>query len=94
MVPLIAVAHGSRDPRSARVIAAAVAALREVRPDLDVRLAFLDLNAPSIDQVLDGVAHDGHTHAVVVPMLLGNAFHARVDLPDSWPLPRHATPPS
>ena len=81
MVPLIAVAHGSRDPRSARVIAAAVAALREVRPDLDVRLAFLDLNAPSIDQVLDGVAHDGHTHAVVVPMLLGNAFHARVDLP-------------
>lgn len=81
MVPLIAVAHGSRDPRSARVIAAAVAALREARPDLDVRLAFLDLNAPSIDQVLDGVAHDGHTHAVVVPMLLGNAFHARVDLP-------------
>ncbi len=81
MVPLIAVAHGSRDPRSARVIAAAVTALREVRPDLDVRLAFLDLNAPSIDQVLDGVAHDGHTHAVVVPMLLGNAFHARVDLP-------------
>jgi len=81
MVPLIAVAHGSRDPRSARVITAAVAALREARPDLDVRLAFLDLNAPSIDQVLDGVAHDGHTHAVVVPMLLGNAFHARVDLP-------------
>ncbi|MFC8933719.1 sirohydrochlorin chelatase [Rhodococcus sp. NPDC057135] len=81
MVPLIAVAHGSRDPRSARVIAAAVAALRETRPDLDVRLAFLDLNAPSIDQVLDGVAADGHTQAVAVPMLLGNAFHARVDLP-------------
>lgn len=81
MVPLIAVAHGSRDPRSARVIAAAVAALREARPDLDVRLAFLDLNAPSVEQVLDGVAHDGYTQAVVVPMLLGNAFHARVDLP-------------
>ncbi|TSD46532.1 sirohydrochlorin chelatase [Rhodococcus sp. KBS0724] len=81
MVPLIAVAHGSRDPRSARVIAAAVAALREARPDLDVRLAFLDLNAPSIDQVLDGVAVEGYTQAVVVPMLLGNAFHARVDLP-------------
>ncbi|QXW01696.1 sirohydrochlorin chelatase [Rhodococcus globerulus] len=81
MVPLIAVAHGSRDPRSARAITAAVAALREAQPGLDVRLAFLDLNAPSIDQVLDGVAHDGHTHAVVVPMLLGHAFHARVDLP-------------
>lgn len=63
------------------MITAAVTALREARPDLDVRLAFLDLNAPSVDLVLDGVAHDGHTHAVVVPMLLGNAFHARVDLP-------------
>lgn len=81
MTPLIAVAHGSRDPRSARVIAAAVASLRDSRPDLDVRLAFLDLNAPSLDQVLDGVASDGHSQAVVVPMLLGNAFHARVDLP-------------
>ncbi|QYB05278.1 sirohydrochlorin chelatase [Rhodococcus sp. USK10] len=81
MTPLIAVAHGSRDPRSARVVAAAVSALRERRPDLDVRLCFLDLNAPSVDQVIDTVAAEGHSSAVVVPMLLGSAFHARVDLP-------------
>ncbi|WP_072688370.1 sirohydrochlorin chelatase [Rhodococcus marinonascens] len=79
--PLIAVAHGSRDPRSARVVATAVSALRAQRPDLDVRLCFLDLNAPSVDQVLDAVAAEGHPSAVVVPMLLGSAFHARVDLP-------------
>lgn len=79
--PLVAVAHGSRDPRSARMVAAAVAAVRTRRPDLDVRLCFLDLNAPSVEQVLDGVADDGHTSAVVVPLLLGNAFHAAVDLP-------------
>ncbi|AOW94771.1 cobalamin biosynthesis protein [Rhodococcus sp. WMMA185] len=81
MTPLIAVAHGSRDPRSAQVVTAVVSALRERRPDLDVRLCFLDLNAPSVDQVLDAVAAEGHTSAVVVPMLLGSAFHARVDLP-------------
>lgn len=81
MTPLIAVAHGSRDPRSARVVAAAVSALRERRPDLDVRLCFLDLNAPSVDQVIDAVAAEGQSSAVVVPMLLGSAFHARVDLP-------------
>jgi sirohydrochlorin ferrochelatase len=80
MTPLIAVAHGSRDPRSARVVAAAVSALRAKRPDLDVRLCFLDLNAPSVDQVIDTVAAEGHSSAVVVPMLLGSAFHARVDL--------------
>jgi sirohydrochlorin ferrochelatase len=81
VTPLIAVAHGSRDPRSAQVVAAAVSALRERRPDLDVRLCFLDLTAPSVDQVIDAVAAEGHDSAVVVPMLLGAAFHARVDLP-------------
>lgn len=79
--PMIAVAHGSRDPRSARVVAAAVAAIRAQRPDVDVRLCFLDLNAPSVDQVVDAVAAEGHSTAIVVPLLLGSAFHARVDLP-------------
>ncbi|MEV0948429.1 sirohydrochlorin chelatase [Rhodococcus sp. NPDC049939] len=79
--PLIAVAHGSRDPRSARVVAAAVSALRARRPDLDVRLCFLDLNAPTVDQALDAVVAEGHSSAVVVPMLLSSAFHARTDLP-------------
>ena len=46
-----------------------------------MRLAFLDLNTPSVDQVIDAVAAQGHTEAIVVPLLLGSAFHARVDLP-------------
>lgn len=78
---LIAVAHGSRDPRSAATMHAVVEQIAAARPDLDVRLAFLDLNAPSVDQVVNSVAAEGHSHAVVVPLLLGSAFHARVDLP-------------
>ncbi|MFI1916333.1 sirohydrochlorin chelatase [Nocardia sp. NPDC020380] len=78
---LIAVAHGSRDPRSAATMHAVVEQIAAARPDLDVRLAFLDLSAPSVDQVVDAVAAEGHSHAVVVPLLLGSAFHARVDLP-------------
>ncbi len=81
MIPLIAVAHGSRDPRSARAVAAALAELRTEQPGWDVRLAFLDLNTPSVPQVRDAVDADGHRHAVVAPLLLGSAFHARVDLP-------------
>ncbi|MBJ8346850.1 sirohydrochlorin chelatase [Antrihabitans sp. YC2-6] len=79
--PLIAVAHGSRDPRSAATMQSVVARIREARPDLDIRLCFLDLNAPSVEQVIAGVAADGYRSAVVVPLLLGSAFHARVDLP-------------
>ncbi|WTL60345.1 sirohydrochlorin chelatase [Nocardia sp. NBC_01499] len=78
---LIAVAHGSRDPRSAATMSAVVAEIAAARPEFDVRLAFLDLSAPSVDQVVDAVAVQGHTHAIVAPLLLGSAFHARVDLP-------------
>jgi sirohydrochlorin ferrochelatase len=78
---LVAVAHGSRDPRSAATVAALVDEVRRQRPGLDVRLSFLDLSAPRLPDVLDGVAADGHRRAVVVPLLLGHAFHARVDVP-------------
>ncbi|HTF49822.1 MAG TPA: sirohydrochlorin chelatase [Pseudonocardia sp.] len=78
---LVAVAHGSRDPRSAATISALVDEVRRQRPDLDVRLSFLDLSTPRLSDVLTAVAADGHRDAVVVPLLLGNAFHARVDVP-------------
>lgn len=78
---LVAVAHGSRDPRSAATIAALVDEVRRQRPELDVRLSFLDLSTPRLPDVLAAVAADGHAEAVVVPLLLGNAFHAKVDLP-------------
>lgn len=80
-MPLIAVAHGSRDPRSAQVMAAVVADVRAANPGLDIRLAFLDLSLPSVPDVIAAVAADGHREAVVVPLLLGDAFHSRVDLP-------------
>ncbi|MGY4102819.1 sirohydrochlorin chelatase [Nocardia sp. R16R-3T] len=89
---LIAVAHGSRDPRSAATISAAVADIAAARPDIDVRLAFLDLNAPSVEQVVNAVAAQGHTQAVVAPLLLGSAYHARVDLPGLLAAARSAHP--
>ncbi len=73
---LIAVAHGSRDPRSAATVAELVGRVRERHPCLDVRLAFLDLSSPRLGTVLAGVRS-----AVVVPLLLGRAFHAKVDVP-------------
>lgn len=78
---LVAVAHGSRDPRSAATVAALAAKVRAQRPDLDVRVSFLDLSAPRLPDVLGAVAADGHANAVVVPLLLGQAYHARVDVP-------------
>lgn len=74
MIPLVAVAHGSRDPRSAASIHQLLDVVRSLRPELDVRGCFLDLCAPRLSDVLRGPA-------VVVPLLLGKAYHARVDVP-------------
>ncbi|WP_156757726.1 sirohydrochlorin chelatase [Actinokineospora pegani] len=76
-VPLVAVAHGSRDPRSAETVRALLAVVRDRNPGLDVREAFLDLSEPLLSDVLATL----HGPVVVAPLLLGRAFHARVDLP-------------
>jgi sirohydrochlorin ferrochelatase len=75
--PLVAVAHGSRDPRSAARITALVDVVRALRPGLAARVSFLDLSAPRLDDVLAGVRGP----VVVVPLLLGRAYHAKVDVP-------------
>lgn len=80
-VPLVAVAHGSRDPRSAATVVRLIDVVRSRRPDLDVRMAFLDLSAPRLSDVLRAVHGEGHHKVVVVPLLLGNAYHARTDIP-------------
>jgi sirohydrochlorin ferrochelatase len=79
--PLVAVAHGSRDPRSAATISALMEVVRARNPELDARAAFLDLSAPRLPDVLSALHGEGHRDVVVVPLLLGTAFHARVDLP-------------
>jgi len=78
---LIAVAHGSRDPRSAATMAQLVDVVRVLAPELDVALSFLDLTDPPLVDVLERVHADGQHEAVVVPLLLGRAYHAEVDIP-------------
>jgi sirohydrochlorin ferrochelatase len=74
---LVLTAHGSADPRSAANAQAVADALARLRPSLGVRLAFLDHSSPGLVEVLSSV--DGP--AVVTPLLLANAYHARADIP-------------
>jgi sirohydrochlorin ferrochelatase len=78
---LVALAHGSRDPRSARTITALVDEVRAMRPDLRVEQAFLELAKPSFATVVDRLVKAGHDEIVVVPLLLTEAYHAKVDVP-------------
>jgi sirohydrochlorin ferrochelatase len=80
---LVALAHGSRDARSAETIKALVREVRGLRPDLRVEPAFLDLAKPSFPTVVDRLVRAGYDEIVVVPLLLNRAYHARVDVPQA-----------
>ncbi len=91
-VPLVAVAHGSRDPRAAATVAELAAAVRALRPDVPVHAAFLDHAAPAPDRVLAGLAADGAGTAVVAPLLLTAAYHSKTDIPGVLARARRAHP--
>lgn len=74
---LVLTAHGSADPRSAANARAVAERVAWMRPGLDVRLAFLEHSSPGLVDALNSV--DGP--AVITPLLLSNAYHARVDIP-------------
>ena len=77
MSTLVLTAHGSADPRSAATVHAIGEWVRRLRPSLDVRVAFCEKNFPNLRDVLPALPRG----AVVVPLLLADAYHARVDIP-------------
>ncbi|GAA0431557.1 sirohydrochlorin chelatase [Acrocarpospora corrugata] len=76
VIPLVAVAHGSRDPRAAAVVTTLLDQVRLARPDLDIRTAYLDHAPPTLAKALATL-----DTAVVLPLLLTAAYHTRVDIP-------------
>jgi sirohydrochlorin ferrochelatase len=92
-LPLVAVAHGSSDPRAAASVDTLLSLVRARAaaagyPGLDVRAAYLGHAAPTLAQVLDAV--DGA--AVVLPLLLTAAYHSKTDIPKVLHEVRRARP--
>jgi sirohydrochlorin ferrochelatase len=75
--PLLAVAHGSRDPAAATAASALLTEVRRQRPGLIVTCCYLEHAKPSLP---DAIAQVGRG-AVVVPLLLTAAYHSATDLP-------------
>ncbi|HVN11905.1 MAG TPA: sirohydrochlorin chelatase [Kineosporiaceae bacterium] len=74
--PLVAVAHGSRDPAGQHAVEALLDVVRGRRPDLAVDAAYVQNAPPPLADVL---AARG-TGAVVVPLLLSHGYHVAVDV--------------
>ncbi|MDP9395120.1 MAG: CbiX/SirB N-terminal domain-containing protein, partial [Actinomycetota bacterium] len=78
---LLLVGHGSRRPGHAETIRRIAAGVAARVGEVPVRSAFLELSEPSVGDALDSLAADGARDLVVVPLLLGEAYHSSVDLP-------------
>ena len=76
---VVAVAHGSADPRASATIAELAAVARERSPGLDLRTAFLGHAPPSLPQVLGTIEAD--REVTVLPLLLTEAYHSKADIP-------------
>lgn len=79
---LVLFAHGARDARWREPFERLAAKITAQRPDLLVRLAFLEMMAPDLRTAADELAGAGCTSIVVVPIFLGQGGHVRQDLPD------------
>ena len=72
-------AHGTRKPAGTNLVSQVVDAIRSTRPDLDVRLAWIELVEPDVPTALAAVPPG--RPVVVVPLLLSTGYHDRVDIP-------------
>jgi sirohydrochlorin cobaltochelatase len=78
---LILFAHGARDPRWAAPFEAVARQIREQQPQLQLRLAYLELMVPSLQDAGAELCAAGCLQVDVLPMFLGTGGHLRKDLP-------------
>ena len=78
---IILFGHGSRDPLWRLPMEAVAQRIREEQPDVPVRCAFLELQAPDLPAAAAELAGAGAAQVTIVPMFLGTGRHAREDLP-------------
>ena len=90
---LVLCAHGAADVRGRRTVSDLAAAVRHLRRDLHVELAFVDVQPPAVGDVVDRLARQ--RPLVVVPLLLCGGYHVRVDVARAvapWPAAASAGP--
>ncbi|MGO4330870.1 sirohydrochlorin chelatase [Cupriavidus sp. 2TAF22] len=78
---LVLFGHGARDARWREPFDRLHAKLAAALPDSTVRLAFLELMAPSLPDTLAELANGGIADITVVPVFFGQGGHLRRDLP-------------
>jgi sirohydrochlorin cobaltochelatase len=78
---LVLFAHGARDARWAEPFQRLQQIVSAQQPDVTVALAFLELMAPQLPELVQQLEDSGHTEVTVVPVFFGQGGHVLRDLP-------------
>ena len=81
MSALVLFAHGARDPEWSAPLRNIERRVASRRPDLTVELAFLELMAPALEEVLERLAAAGHARITIAPLFMAQGGHLKQDLP-------------
>lgn len=78
---LVLFAHGARDPEWAEPFRAIAARVAATRPDLSVKLAFLEFQPPALADAITGLVADGHQSIRIAPLFMAQGGHLKHDVP-------------
>ncbi|MFC0627387.1 sirohydrochlorin chelatase [Kribbella deserti] len=79
MIDLVAVAHGTADPRGIRTVRDLVREMAVSRPEIPMSLGFVDVQEPALPGLVSRVVADSN-QSVLVPLLLSSGYHVGVDI--------------
>ncbi|WP_081746627.1 CbiX/SirB N-terminal domain-containing protein [Arthrobacter sp. H5] len=74
---LIACSHGTSSPAGQAAVNRLREEMSELRPELDIREAYVDVQGPELPDVVAALPEG---RAVVVPLLLSVGYHVKVDI--------------
>ena len=74
-------AHGARDPEWAEPFRAIAARVAATRPDLAVKLAFLEFQGPALAEAINELVDSGHHNIRIAPLFMAPGGHLKNDVP-------------
>jgi len=79
---LVLFAHGARDPEWAEPFRDIAERVSTERRDVEVRLAFLEFQTPTLAEAIAGLVAGGHDVIHVAPLFMAQGGHLKRDVPE------------
>ena len=81
-IGILAMGHGSNLPHNKEVITKVANMIAEKNPDTIVRIGFMNMNNPTIDEGLEAFENTGVSSIIAVPLFLAHGVHTTEDIPE------------